>query len=72
MATVHYSIKSAEHSPLDMPIFKTVAGLFEFMGVCMVSMEGIGAVMAIENNMEEPRKMALALFGGKLEQELLT
>ncbi|XP_045457262.1 proton-coupled amino acid transporter-like protein CG1139 [Melitaea cinxia] len=64
MATVLYSVKSADHSPLDMPIFKTVAGLFEFMGVCMVSMEGIGAVMAIENNMEEPRKMALALFGG--------
>lgn len=64
LATVYYAIKMAETSPLDMPVFKSVAGLFEFMGVCIFSMEGLGAVMAIENNMEEPRKMGVALFGG--------
>ncbi|XP_047541104.1 proton-coupled amino acid transporter-like protein pathetic [Vanessa atalanta] len=63
-ATVHYASKVAETSPLDMPVFKTVAGLFEFMGVCIFSMEGLGAVMAVENNMEEPRNMGRALFGG--------
>ncbi|CAG9572635.1 unnamed protein product [Danaus chrysippus] len=64
IATVYYAVKTAENSPLDMPVFKSVAGLFEFMGVCIFSMEGLGAVMAIENNMEEPKKMGVALFGG--------
>nr|XP_034837708.1 proton-coupled amino acid transporter-like protein CG1139 [Maniola hyperantus] len=63
-ATVYYSIRSSPPSPLDMPAFKTVTGLFEFMGVCIFSMEGLGAVMAIENNMKEPKKMGLALLGG--------
>ena len=64
IATIYYAVKLTDVSPLDRPVFKTVAGLFEFMGVCTFSMEGIGAVMAIENNMEEPKKMALALLGG--------
>ncbi|XP_052742935.1 proton-coupled amino acid transporter-like protein CG1139 [Bicyclus anynana] len=63
-ATVYYCIKSSPPDPFKLPVFKTVTGLFEFMGVCIFSMEGTGAVMAIENNMEKPKKIALALLGG--------
>lgn len=63
-ATVYYAVKHQSVSPLDFPAFKTVPGLFEFMGVCVFSMEGVGVTLAIENSMEEPKKIALVLAGG--------
>nr|XP_026484161.1 proton-coupled amino acid transporter-like protein pathetic [Vanessa tameamea] len=63
-ATVYYAVKSAEMTPLEFPIFKTFAGLFEFVGVCVFSMEGVGVTLAIENSMEEPKKIPIVLAGG--------
>ncbi|XP_045457265.1 proton-coupled amino acid transporter-like protein pathetic [Melitaea cinxia] len=63
-ATIYYAVKMAEMTPFEFPIFKTVAGLFEFMGVCVFSMEGVGVTLAIENSMEEPRKIPIVLAGG--------
>ncbi|XP_037875638.1 proton-coupled amino acid transporter-like protein pathetic isoform X2 [Bombyx mori] len=64
VATVYYGTKHATVSPLEMPVFKTVPGLFEFIGVCVFSMEGVGATMAIENTMTEPKKVTAVLLGG--------
>ncbi|XP_034837588.1 proton-coupled amino acid transporter-like protein pathetic isoform X1 [Maniola hyperantus] len=63
-ATVYYAVKHQTLSPFEYPVFKTVPGLFEFMGVCVFSMEGVGVTLAIENSMEEPKKIALVLAGG--------
>ncbi|XP_050357842.1 proton-coupled amino acid transporter-like protein pathetic [Nymphalis io] len=63
-ATVYYAVKTAEMTPLEFPIFKTVAGLFEFVGVCVFSMEGVGVTLAIENSMEDPKKIPIVLAGG--------
>ena len=65
-ATIYYAIKTSVVSPFDFPIFKTMAGLFEFVGVCVFSMEGVGVTLAIENNMAEPKKIPIVLAGGSL------
>ncbi|KOB65440.1 putative proton-coupled amino acid transporter [Operophtera brumata] len=64
IATIYYGIKSHEKSPLDMPVYKSIPGLFEFMGVCVFSMEGVGATLAIENHMTHPKKVDLVIYGG--------
>ncbi|CAH2218456.1 jg17572 [Pararge aegeria aegeria] len=51
-------------SPLEFPAFKSWPGLFEFMGVCVFSMEGVGVTLAIENSMEDPKKIPVVLVGG--------
>ncbi|XP_023952193.2 proton-coupled amino acid transporter-like protein pathetic [Bicyclus anynana] len=63
-STIYYAVKHQKISPFDFPVFKTIPGLFEFMGVCVFSMEGVGVTLAIENSMEDPRKIALVLCGG--------
>ncbi|XP_072933832.1 proton-coupled amino acid transporter-like protein pathetic [Epargyreus clarus] len=63
-ATIYYAVKLSEQSLGEMPVFKDLSGLLEFMGVCVFSMEGIGATLAIENSMEEPKKIGLVLAGG--------
>ncbi|CAH0718399.1 unnamed protein product, partial [Brenthis ino] len=63
-ATIYYAVKTATISPVDFPVFKTVPGLFEFMGVCVFSMEGVGVTLAIENSMAEPKKIPIVLVGG--------
>ncbi|XP_059062756.1 proton-coupled amino acid transporter-like protein pathetic, partial [Achroia grisella] len=64
-ATVYYGTKNATKSPLEFAIFNNnVPGLFEFIGVCVFSMEGVGATLAIENNMTEPKKFPLVCIGG--------
>ncbi|CAK1594853.1 unnamed protein product [Parnassius mnemosyne] len=64
IATVYYASKSATMSPLDFPAFKNLGGFLEFLGVCVFSMEGIGVTLAIENNMQEPKKIGLVLAAG--------
>ncbi|KAL4707487.1 hypothetical protein ACJJTC_000239 [Scirpophaga incertulas] len=64
ISTIYYGVKAATKSPTEYPIFNTVPGLFEFMGVCVFSMEGVGATLAIENNMTYPKKFPLVLAGG--------
>ncbi|CAG9572636.1 unnamed protein product [Danaus chrysippus] len=63
-ATVYYAIRHSTKSPFEFEAFKTASGLFEFMGVCVFSMEGVGVTLAIENNMEQPKKITLVLAGG--------
>ncbi|CAH2987412.1 unnamed protein product [Chilo suppressalis] len=63
-ATIYYGVKHAEKSPTEFEVFKTVPGLFEFMGVCVFSMEGVGVTLAVENSMTHPKKIPLVLFGG--------
>ncbi|KAM3968576.1 LOW QUALITY PROTEIN: proton-coupled amino acid transporter-like protein pathetic [Aphomia sociella] len=64
IATIYYGTRNATKSPFEFPIFKSVPGLFEFIGVCVFSMEGVGATLAIENSMTHPRKFPLVLVGG--------
>ncbi|XP_028168950.1 proton-coupled amino acid transporter-like protein pathetic [Ostrinia furnacalis] len=64
IATIYYGVRFHTKSPLDFKIFGTVPGLFEFMGVCVFSMEGVGVTLAIENSMQEPRKFPIVLAGG--------
>ncbi|CAH2061781.1 unnamed protein product, partial [Iphiclides podalirius] len=64
LATIYYGTKTAKRSPLDFPAFKNLAGLLEFLGVCVFSMEGVGVTLAIENNMQNPKKIGTVLTGG--------
>ncbi|XP_013134427.1 PREDICTED: proton-coupled amino acid transporter 1-like isoform X2 [Papilio polytes] len=63
-ATIYYGCKFSKVSIFEMPIFKDLPGLLEFLGVCVFSMEGVGVTMAIENNMKEPKKIGRVLFFG--------
>lgn len=69
-ATVYYAIQHSTKSPFEFEAFKTASGLFEFMGVCVFSMEGVGVTLAIENNMEEPKKINLVLAGGENDENI--
>ncbi|XP_039761433.1 proton-coupled amino acid transporter-like protein pathetic [Pararge aegeria] len=63
-STIYYAVKHQTMSPLEFPAFKSWPGLFEFMGVCVFSMEGVGVTLAIENSMEDPKKIPVVLVGG--------
>ncbi|KPJ16159.1 Proton-coupled amino acid transporter 1 [Papilio machaon] len=63
-ATVYYGCLYSKVSIFEMPAFKNMPGLFEFLGVCVFSMEGVGVTMAIENNMKEPKKIGRVLALG--------
>ncbi|KAG6462275.1 proton-coupled amino acid transporter-like protein pathetic [Manduca sexta] len=64
IATVYFAVKSANISPLEMSFFKSVPGVFEFIGVCGFSMDGVGVILTIENSMTEPKKLPTVLIGG--------
>ncbi|KAJ2951976.1 hypothetical protein O0L34_g4238 [Tuta absoluta] len=70
IVTVVYGIKNAKKEnrmPQDMPFWKGkehTARVFEFMGGCVFSMEGVGVTLPIENNMKEPKKITLVLIIG--------
>ncbi|XP_013134447.1 PREDICTED: proton-coupled amino acid transporter 1-like [Papilio polytes] len=63
-ATIYYGCKFSKVGIFEMPIFKGLPGLLEFLGVCVFSMEGVGVTMAIENNMKEPKKIGRVLLFG--------
>ncbi|KAJ2943124.1 hypothetical protein O0L34_g18817 [Tuta absoluta] len=63
IATVVYSLQVAP--PLSsIPAWKGVVGFFEFSGIVVFSMEGVGVSLPIENNMKDPKKFPLVLCSG--------
>uniref|UniRef100_A0A2A4IXC2 Amino acid transporter transmembrane domain-containing protein n=2 Tax=Heliothis virescens TaxID=7102 RepID=A0A2A4IXC2_HELVI len=63
IATIVYSLEIAP--PIEeRPAFKSFIGFFEFSGVVVFSMGGIGVSLPIENNMKEPRKFRIVLAAG--------
>nr|XP_004924909.1 proton-coupled amino acid transporter-like protein pathetic [Bombyx mori] len=63
IATVVYSLRSAPDIS-TVPAWKDVIGFFEFCGIVVFSMEGIGVSLPIENNMKEPKKFPIILSAG--------
>ncbi|KAG6444088.1 hypothetical protein O3G_MSEX003210 [Manduca sexta] len=63
IATVYYSLREAPNIS-EVPSWKGVIGFFEFCGIVVFSMEGIGVSLPIENNMKDPKKFPLVLCGG--------
>ncbi|KAI8433749.1 hypothetical protein MSG28_015728 [Choristoneura fumiferana] len=60
VATVYYSMRDAP--PISsVPGWKDAIGLFEFSGIVIFSMEGIGVSLPIENNMKDPLKFPKVL-----------
>lgn len=64
VATVVYGLRKAENIT-TVPAWKNVVGFFEFCGIVVFSMEGIGVSLPIENNMKNPRQFPLVLCAGK-------
>ncbi|CAH0718490.1 unnamed protein product, partial [Brenthis ino] len=63
VATIIYGYQSAP--PLStVPGWKNGIGFFEFCGIVIFSMEGIGVSLPIENNMKDPTKFPLILSAG--------
>ncbi|CAG4974971.1 unnamed protein product [Colias eurytheme] len=59
-ATVVYGLRSAP--PIStVPAWKDAVGFFEFCGIVVFSMEGIGVILPIENNMENPKKSPIVI-----------
>ncbi|XP_028174732.1 proton-coupled amino acid transporter-like protein pathetic isoform X2 [Ostrinia furnacalis] len=60
VATVYYSLRQAP--PIsEVPAWKNPYGFFEFCGIAIFSMEGIGVSLPIENNMKNPKQFPLVL-----------
>ncbi|KAI5633686.1 transmembrane amino acid transporter protein domain-containing protein [Phthorimaea operculella] len=68
VCTIVYGSKHAKQEnrkPQDMEFTKgNVPLIFQFMGGCVFSMEGVGVTMPIENNMKDPRKITKVLTIG--------
>jgi hypothetical protein len=65
VATVIYSMRIAP--PIsESPAWKDPIGFFEFCGIVIFSMEGIGVSLPIENNMKNPKQFPIVLSAGKL------
>ncbi|XP_053620931.1 proton-coupled amino acid transporter-like protein pathetic [Plodia interpunctella] len=63
VATVVYSLRVAP--PIsEVPSWKNALGFFEFCGISIFSMEGIGVSLPIENNMKNPKQFPLVLCCG--------
>ncbi|XP_046974494.1 proton-coupled amino acid transporter-like protein CG1139 [Vanessa cardui] len=63
VATVVYGYQNAP--PLSsVPAWKDTIGFFEFCGIVIFSMEGVGVSLPIENNMKDPTKFPLILCSG--------
>lgn len=46
-------------------------GFFEFCGIVVFSMEGVGVSLPIENNMKDPTQFPIVLWSGKQYISLL-
>lgn len=64
IATVVYGVKSAPPVS-EMPVFTDFMKFFEFSGIVVFSMEGVGVALPIENTMKNPRKYYIVLIAGK-------
>ncbi|XP_049882254.1 proton-coupled amino acid transporter-like protein pathetic isoform X2 [Pectinophora gossypiella] len=62
-ATVYYSLQVAP-SLSTVPSWKGALGFFEFSGIAIFSMEGIGVSLPIENNMKDPKQFPKVLCAG--------
>ncbi|XP_045780992.1 proton-coupled amino acid transporter-like protein pathetic [Maniola jurtina] len=63
IATVVYGLQSAP--PISsVPAWKDAMGFFEFCGIVIFSMEGIGVSLPIENNMKDPTQFPKVLSYG--------
>ncbi|CAK1549219.1 unnamed protein product [Leptosia nina] len=63
VATLIYSLQSAQ--PIkNVPAWKDAIGFFEFCGIVVFSMEGIGVSLPIENNMKDPKQFPLVIASG--------
>ncbi|KAJ0170544.1 hypothetical protein K1T71_013915 [Dendrolimus kikuchii] len=63
VATVVYGLRKAENIS-TVPAWKDVIGFFEFCGIVVFSMEGIGVSLPIENNMKDPTQFPFVLCAG--------
>ncbi|KAJ8708047.1 hypothetical protein PYW08_010413 [Mythimna loreyi] len=63
VATIVYSQRTAPKIS-EVPAWKDVIGFFEFCGIVVFSMEGIGVSLPIENNMRNPKQFPIVLVGG--------
>ncbi|XP_075987833.1 proton-coupled amino acid transporter-like protein pathetic [Anticarsia gemmatalis] len=62
-STIVYALKVAP--PIEeRPAWKDPIGFFEFCGIVVFSMEGIGVSLPIENNMKNPKKFPIILCAG--------
>ncbi|VVC96796.1 unnamed protein product [Leptidea sinapis] len=66
---------SLEHGPFPklrkyskwfstVPAWKDAVGFFEFSGIVIFSMEGVGVTLPIENNMKDPKKFPIVIALG--------
>ncbi|XP_075987497.1 proton-coupled amino acid transporter-like protein pathetic [Anticarsia gemmatalis] len=63
IATVVYALEIAPDVS-ERPAWKNFVGFFEFCGVVVFSMEGIGVSLPIENNMKNPKRFPIVLCVG--------
>ncbi|XP_013178442.1 PREDICTED: proton-coupled amino acid transporter 2-like [Papilio xuthus] len=63
IATVVYSLRVAPKIS-EVPAWKDALGFFEFCGIVVFSMEGVGVSLPIENNMRDPKKFPKVLCAG--------
>ncbi|XP_068624509.1 proton-coupled amino acid transporter-like protein pathetic [Battus philenor] len=63
IATVVYSLKVAPKIS-TVPAWKDALGFFEFCGIVVFSMEGVGVSLPIENNMKDPKQFPKVLCAG--------
>ncbi|XP_047994978.1 proton-coupled amino acid transporter-like protein pathetic isoform X2 [Leguminivora glycinivorella] len=63
-STIYFGSKAATKSPTEFPLIKDAEGFFEFLGICIFSMEGMGMVIPIENYMKKPKDFPKVLCVG--------
>lgn len=63
-ATIVYCLREAP-SITSRPAWKNALGFFEFSGIVVFSMEGVGVTLPIENNMKDPKQFPKVLCMGK-------
>ncbi|CAF4906114.1 unnamed protein product [Pieris macdunnoughi] len=63
VATIVYGLRTAP--PIaTVPGWKDALGFFEFCGIVVFSMEGIGVILPIENNMQNPQQYLMVITCG--------
>lgn len=67
-ATVYYGLEIVQERNVTLasiPAWIDLSGFFQFCGVVVFSMECVGVVLPIENNMKHPNHFPIALISGK-------